>query len=129
MGSVKGASVIKGFHILPAVHKKYDSIIDYNQKTVRFSTIFSPILTSPGGSLRKGVVLCYKLMTRTFNTCEHVLVLSCCVPLQDISCNEITALPRYIGRLKTLRELNVRRNLLCVLPEGEFVKEVHLSKA
>ncbi|GLD69447.1 leucine-rich repeat and calponin homology domain-containing protein 1, partial [Lates japonicus] len=35
----------------------------------------------------------------------------------DISCNEITALPRHIGRLKALRELNVRRNLLCVLPE------------
>ncbi|XP_062391433.1 leucine-rich repeat and calponin homology domain-containing protein 1 isoform X1 [Sardina pilchardus] len=35
----------------------------------------------------------------------------------DVSCNEITALPRHIGRLRSLRELNVRRNLLCVLPD------------
>ncbi|XP_033843394.1 leucine-rich repeat and calponin homology domain-containing protein 1 isoform X2 [Periophthalmus magnuspinnatus] len=35
----------------------------------------------------------------------------------DVSCNEITALPRHISRLKSLRELNVRRNLLCVLPD------------
>ncbi|XP_041940219.1 leucine-rich repeat and calponin homology domain-containing protein 1 isoform X4 [Alosa sapidissima] len=35
----------------------------------------------------------------------------------DVSCNEITALPRHIGRLRALRELNVRRNLLCVLPD------------
>lgn len=48
--------------------------------------------------------------------------------LQDISCNEITALPRHIGRLKALRELNVRRNLLCVLPEGAF-KEVHSASS
>lgn len=41
-----------------------------------------------------------------------------CCPNQDVSCNEVTALPRHIGRLKALRELNVRRNLLCVLPEG-----------
>uniref|UniRef100_A0A4W4FFL5 Calponin-homology (CH) domain-containing protein n=1 Tax=Electrophorus electricus TaxID=8005 RepID=A0A4W4FFL5_ELEEL len=35
----------------------------------------------------------------------------------DVSCNEVTTLPCHIGRLKGLRELNVRRNLLCVLPE------------
>ncbi|XP_059895265.1 leucine-rich repeat and calponin homology domain-containing protein 1 isoform X4 [Gadus macrocephalus] len=35
----------------------------------------------------------------------------------DVSCNELSTLPRHIGRLKALRELNVRRNLLCVLPE------------
>lgn len=39
---------------------------------------------------------------------------------QDVSCNEISALPHHVGRLKALRELNVRRNLLFVLPEGEF---------
>ncbi|KAJ3592708.1 hypothetical protein NHX12_007835 [Muraenolepis orangiensis] len=36
----------------------------------------------------------------------------------DVSCNELSSLPRHIGRLKALRELNVRRNLLCVLPEA-----------
>ncbi|XP_076858173.1 leucine-rich repeat and calponin homology domain-containing protein 1 isoform X3 [Brachyhypopomus gauderio] len=35
----------------------------------------------------------------------------------DVSCNEVTTLPRHIGRLKDLRELNVRRNLLCGLPD------------
>ncbi|MEJ1280501.1 hypothetical protein NN561_011446 [Cricetulus griseus] len=34
----------------------------------------------------------------------------------DVSCNEITALPQQIGQLKSLRELNVRRNYLKVLP-------------
>lgn len=43
---------------------------------------------------------------------------SALLSLQDISCNEITALPQHIGHLKALRELNVRRNFLCVLPEG-----------
>lgn len=33
-----------------------------------------------------------------------------------MSCNEITALPQQIGQLKSLRELNVRRNYLKVLP-------------
>uniref|UniRef100_A0A8C6TCE2 Leucine-rich repeats and calponin homology (CH) domain containing 1 n=1 Tax=Neogobius melanostomus TaxID=47308 RepID=A0A8C6TCE2_9GOBI len=35
----------------------------------------------------------------------------------DVSCNEISALPRHFSRLRSLRELNVRRNLLCVLPD------------
>ncbi|XP_061090753.1 leucine-rich repeat and calponin homology domain-containing protein 1-like isoform X5 [Conger conger] len=35
----------------------------------------------------------------------------------DVSCNEITALPRHIRRLRALRELSVRRNFLCTLPE------------
>jgi len=35
----------------------------------------------------------------------------------DVSCNEITALPQQIGQLKSLRELNVRRNYLKVLPQ------------
>ncbi|XP_047726939.1 leucine-rich repeat and calponin homology domain-containing protein 1 isoform X3 [Prionailurus viverrinus] len=35
----------------------------------------------------------------------------------DVSCNEITALPQQIGQLKALRELNVRRNYLKVLPQ------------
>lgn len=44
-----------------------------------------------------------------------------CYSLQDVSCNDISALPRQLGRLRALRELNVRRNALCVLPEGEPV--------
>lgn len=39
--------------------------------------------------------------------------------MQDVSCNEITALPQQIGQLKSLRELNVRRNYLKVLPPGK----------
>ncbi|XP_063049224.1 leucine-rich repeat and calponin homology domain-containing protein 1 [Engraulis encrasicolus] len=35
----------------------------------------------------------------------------------DVSCNELTSLPRHMGRLRALRELNLRRNLLCVLPD------------
>ncbi|KAF1397236.1 Leucine-rich repeat and calponin homology domain-containing protein 1, partial [Spheniscus mendiculus] len=35
----------------------------------------------------------------------------------DVSCNEITALPQQIGQLKSLKELNVRRNYLEVLPQ------------
>lgn len=38
--------------------------------------------------------------------------------MQDVSCNEITALPQQIGQLKSLRELNVRRNYLEALPQG-----------
>ncbi|XP_043927973.1 leucine-rich repeat and calponin homology domain-containing protein 1 [Protopterus annectens] len=36
---------------------------------------------------------------------------------QDVSCNEITALPHQIGQLKSLRELNIRRNYIEGLPE------------
>lgn len=43
--------------------------------------------------------------------------------LQDVSCNEITALPQQIGQLKSLRELNVRRNYLKVLPPGKKVRQ------
>ncbi|XP_029458744.1 leucine-rich repeat and calponin homology domain-containing protein 1 isoform X2 [Rhinatrema bivittatum] len=35
----------------------------------------------------------------------------------DVSCNEITALPQQVGLLKSLRDLNVRRNHLNVLPQ------------
>ena len=47
--------------------------------------------------------------------------------MQDVSCNEITALPQQIGQLKALRELNVRRNYLKVLPQGKKNKigDVH----
>lgn len=34
----------------------------------------------------------------------------------DVSCNEITLLPRQIGRLKSLRDLNIRRNYIQDLP-------------
>ena len=44
--------------------------------------------------------------------------------MQDVSCNEITALPQQIGQLKSLRELNVRRNYLKVLPQGKKKKKI-----
>ena len=41
-----------------------------------------------------------------------------CLPLQDVSCNEIQVLPAQVGRLQALRELNIRKNCLHMLPEG-----------
>lgn len=40
--------------------------------------------------------------------------------LQDVSCNEIQVLPAQVGRLHALRELNIRKNCLHMLPEGQF---------
>lgn len=42
-----------------------------------------------------------------------------CLPSQDVSCNEIQVLPAQVGRLQALRELNVRKNCLHMLPEGQ----------
>ncbi len=42
-----------------------------------------------------------------------------CSVLQDVSCNEITHLPAQLGDLDSLRDLDVRRNLLVELPPGE----------
>lgn len=39
---------------------------------------------------------------------------------QDVSCNEIQTIPPQIGNLESLRDLNVRRNNLVHLPEGEI---------
>ncbi|KAG8581704.1 hypothetical protein GDO81_007768 [Engystomops pustulosus] len=36
---------------------------------------------------------------------------------QDVSCNEIQTLPQQIGKLESLRDLNIRRNHLMRLPE------------
>lgn len=71
--------------------------------------------------------ICCAMLSMPFLTLR-VLQNSCFVspPVQDVSCNEITALPQHIGRLKALRELNVRRNLLFVLPEGEFGQKNNL---
>ena len=38
---------------------------------------------------------------------------------QDVSCNQIAHLPMQIGDLKSLKSLNMRRNLLVELPIGE----------
>lgn len=43
-----------------------------------------------------------------------------CVNPQDVSCNELRALPASVGQLKSLRDLNLRRNQLTVLPTGEW---------
>lgn len=43
-----------------------------------------------------------------------------CLPSQDVSCNEIQVLPAQVGRLQALRELNIRKNCLHMLPEGQF---------
>uniref|UniRef100_A0A8C2SRR2 Leucine rich repeats and calponin homology domain containing 4 n=1 Tax=Coturnix japonica TaxID=93934 RepID=A0A8C2SRR2_COTJA len=37
-------------------------------------------------------------------------------PHQDVSCNELRSLPPSIGRLSSLRDLNVRRNRITALP-------------
>ena len=39
---------------------------------------------------------------------------------QDVSCNQISHLPLQIGDLKSLRSMNMRRNLLVELPLGEY---------
>lgn len=66
-------------------------------------------------------MICCVMLPMPFSNPTHLTKESFCFPpAQDVSCNEITALPQHIGRLKALRELNVRRNLLFVLPEGEF---------
>lgn len=46
--------------------------------------------------------------------------LTLCLLLQDVSCNEIQVLPAQVGRLHALRELNIRKNCLHMLPEGQF---------
>lgn len=53
-----------------------------------------------------------------FNACV-IPFASRCRPLQDVSCNEIQALPAQVGRLQALRELNIRKNCLHMLPEGQ----------
>lgn len=49
--------------------------------------------------------------------------------VQDISCNEIQVLPAQMGKLLALRELNIRRNCLQVLPDGTDTNtEMHQPK-
>lgn len=45
-----------------------------------------------------------------------------CLPVQDVSGNEIQVLPAQMGRLQALRELNIRKNCLHMLPEGQSVR-------
>lgn len=49
---------------------------------------------------------------------DNVYVYVCIFSVQDISCNEIQVLPAQMGKLLALRELNIRRNCLQVLPDG-----------
>lgn len=59
-----------------------------------------------------------KTPTFVLNACL-IPFASHCRPLQDVSCNEIQALPAQVGRLQALRELNIRKNCLHMLPEGQ----------
>lgn len=45
--------------------------------------------------------------------------LRCPIPDQDVSSNELQALPTELCSLPGLRDLNVRRNQLGALPDGE----------
>lgn len=44
----------------------------------------------------------------------------CLFLLQDVSCNELQSLPVELGQLECLRDLNLRRNQLTTLPEGQY---------
>lgn len=49
---------------------------------------------------------------------QGLMLLPNCPLLQDVSCNELQALPRGVAFLAALRDLNLRRNRLAILPEG-----------
>lgn len=53
----------------------------------------------------------------------------CVFSVQDISCNEIQVLPAQIGKLLALRELNIRRNCLQVLPDGTDTRHRHVNRS
>lgn len=59
------------------------------------------------------------VVTCTYRAATIIQLPSCRRPLQDVSCNEIQALPAQVGRLLALRELNIRKNCLHMLPEGK----------
>ena len=46
-------------------------------------------------------------------------VFPCLSSFQDVSSNELQSLPTELCSLPTLRDLNVRRNQLSTLPDGE----------
>lgn len=54
-----------------------------------------------------------------YRAAREIPFLTLCRLIQDVSCNEIQALPAQVGRLQALRELNIRKNCLHMLPEGQ----------
>lgn len=56
-------------------------------------------------------------------SCGFFLVLS---SFQDVSSNELQSLPAELCSLSSLRDLNVRRNQLSTLPEGEEDEELEV---
>lgn len=66
-------------------------------------------------------------VSSTFNGPGYIVPLpypTLCLPLQDVSCNEIQVLPAQVGRLHALRELNIRKNCLHMLPEGQSIPHI-----
>ena len=47
--------------------------------------------------------------------------------LQDLSSNELVHLPSSMGEMLSLKDLNIRRNRLEVLPDGELNSQILLS--
>ena len=71
--------------------------------------------------LVSGVYVCRCIWTRADPVASVIPFPTLCLPLQDVSCNEIQALPAQVGRLQGLRELNIRKNCLHTLPEGQSI--------
>lgn len=63
--------------------------------------------------------MCQCIGTCIYCTARVIPFPPLCLPSQDVSCNEIQVLPAQVGRLQALRELNIRKNCLHMLPEGQ----------
>lgn len=71
--------------------------------------------------LVSGAYVCRCIWTPADRAASVIPFPTLCLPLQDVSCNEIQALPAQVGRLQGLRELNIRKNCLHTLPEGQDI--------
>lgn len=49
-------------------------------------------------------------------------------PLQDLSSNELIHLPSSMGEMISLKDLNIRRNRLEVLPDGKSYKKLYFAR-
>ena len=50
-----------------------------------------------------------------------------CFPVQDLSSNELNYLPNSLGEMISLKDLNLRRNRLEVLPDGKDNDEINVD--